>query len=127
MKWGRVGDLNKLTFSGFPEACGNDSRRNCPLVADVMNTNDVLVAPSALCSCLTVCGLDGQDKTSRGTSFLSYFVIGRNEEIQQLSFKKKKRFYLFVVQLLDLVLQFVCRASPSCLVSPPCVCYAPSC
>lgn len=40
-------DLNKLTFSGFPEAWGNDRRRlgeNFLLVTNVMNTDDTIVA-----------------------------------------------------------------------------------
>lgn len=40
-------DLNKLTFSGFPEAWGNDRRgvrRNFLLVTDVMNTDDTILA-----------------------------------------------------------------------------------
>lgn len=42
-----MGDLNKLTFTGFPEAWGNDRRgqgRNIPLVTDVMNTDDMILA-----------------------------------------------------------------------------------
>lgn len=48
--WNRdewMGDLNKLTFSGFPEAWGNDRRglrRNFLLVTDVMNTDDMILA-----------------------------------------------------------------------------------
>lgn len=42
-----MGDLNKLTFSAFPEAWGNDRRglrRNFLLVTDVMNTDDMFLA-----------------------------------------------------------------------------------
>lgn len=50
-----MGDLNKLTFSEFPEAWRNDRgglKRNFFLVTDVMNSHDIIKGNKYSSACI---------------------------------------------------------------------------